>query len=148
MSKTCPKCNQVNPPQAGFCSNCASPLPPTNFGGGQQWNQPNPGGQQAGGNFAIPQNTAGGASTKATASLILAIAGFFCFSIFTSIPAIVVGWMEMNAIKNGQSSKDGLQFAQWGFWLGIIGTVLHVIGGGIFLMFMLLAAASNPYGGY
>lgn len=152
MSKTCQNCNQINLPQATFCSNCASPLPPSNFGGGQQqgnqqWNQPNFGGQQ-GQKFAPTGNPGGGASQKATAALILAIAGFFCCSIFTTIPAIFVGWMEMNAIKAGQSSKDGLLFAQLGFWIGIIATVLHIAGGGLWFLLVLLSAASNPYGGY
>ncbi len=148
MNKTCQSCNQINLPQATFCSNCSSPLPPQNFGGGQQQgNQPNFGAQY-GQNFAPPSNSGNGASQKATAALILAIAGFFCCSIFTTIPAIFVGWMEMNAIKAGQSSKDGLLFAQLGFWIGIIGTVIHIAGGGLWFLLVLLSAASAPYGGY
>ncbi len=154
MNKTCQNCNQINLSQATFCSNCASPLPPSNFGGGgqqqgnQQWNQPNFGGQQQGQQFAPSGNPGGGASQKATAALILAIAGFFCCSIFTTIPAIVVGWMEMNAIKAGQSPREGLQMAQIGFWIGIIVTVLHIGGMGLWFFMVLLAAASDPYSGY
>lgn len=146
MSKICKNCNQSNLSQAAFCSNCASPLPPE-FSSGQQWNQPNASGQQDGQNFA-PNANSGGASQKATAALIMAVAGFFCCSIFTTIPAIVVGWMEMNAIKAGQSSKDGLMFAQIGFWLGIAGTIIHIGGGALWFLLVLLSAASNPYGGY
>lgn len=143
MNNTCPNCHQINLPQAAFCSNCASPLSRKNTETNQPGNQPNYGRPDQ--NFAQATNSGGGATQKATIALILAIAGFFCCSIFTTIPAIVIGWMEMTAIKNGQSPKEGLQFAQWGFWIGIIATVIHIGGFFIWLFLSIIFAASNPY---
>jgi hypothetical protein len=145
MNKICQNCKHPNIAEATFCSNCASPLPPAGFGGGQ------PGFQNQGAyghQFAQPPGNTGGASQRATAALVLAIAGLFCCSVFTTVPAIFVGWMELNAIKNGQAPPAGKTLAQWGYWIGIVGTVLHLGGGGLWFLLSLLAAASNPYGGY
>ena len=151
MSKTCQNCNQTNLPQATFCSNCASPLPPSNFGGGQQqgnqqWNQPNFGGQQ-GQNFARPANS-DGVSERATLAAVLGFAGFFCCSIFTAIPAIYIGWTELKSINDKQASKYRTWCAMSGVIVGIATIVLHVGGFGFWILMVLLAAASDPYGGY
>ena len=148
MDKHCQNCNQLNPSEAAFCLNCAAPLSGGQTGGSQpanqQWNQPNFGGQQAGQNFAPPPATSGGTSQRATAALMLVIAGFFCCGPLTSIPAVIVGWMEIDAIKKGQSSPNGLLFAQIGLWGGIAITILQGIG--LLLWIVLsMAAASSPY---
>lgn len=142
MNKVCQNCQQPNPSEAAFCLNCAAPLS-SGQQANQQWNQPNFGGQQGGQNFAQPPTSAGGASSRATAALILAIAGFLFCCPLTSIPAVVVGWMEIDAIKKGQSSPNGMKFAQIGVWGGIAATVLQGVG---FLFWIFLSMASAPYG--
>lgn len=146
MNKQCPKCQQFNPSDAMFCLNCAAPLSPS--GGGQQanqqWNQPNVGNQQAGQNFAPPPVKQGaGASQRAVAALILTVAGLFCCGFLTGIPAAIVGWMEISAIKNGQSPPAGMWMAQVGLWGGIAVSIITTIGAFIFLM--LSAASADPY---
>ncbi len=148
MNKVCQNCHQPNPSEAAFCLNCAAPLSSGQTGGqlpNQPYNQPHFGGQPAGQNFAQPPTTSGGASQRANTALILAIAGLFCCGPLTSIPAIVVGWMEIDAIKKGQSSPNGKMFAQMGIGIGIAAIILQ---GGGFLLWILLSmmAASNPYG--
>lgn len=142
MSKICQNCNQSNPSEAAFCLNCAKPLSQEQFWGGQQpnkqWNQPNFGGQQPR-NFAQPVNT-NGASQRATVALILGLAGLFCCGPITSLPAIIVGWMEISAINQGQSSPNGKGLATTGIIIGI-GSIILQVGG--FLLWMLLVAASN-----
>ncbi len=143
MDKFCQNCNQSNPSEAAFCLNCASPLgqgQPAN----QQWNQPNFGGQPAGQNFAPPPSTSGGASQRATVALILAIAGLILCCPLASIPAAIVGWMEIDAIKKGQSPAAGKTFAQIGLWGGIAITILQGVGF-VFWLMLSMAAASNPY---
>ncbi len=148
MDKFCQNCNQPNPAEAAFCLNCATPLARAQNVGGQTpqqpFNQPNFGGQPAGQNFAPPPPTSGGTSQRATAALVLVIAGFFCCGPFTSIPAAIVGWMEIDAIKKGQSSAAGMTFAQIGLWGGIAITVLQGIGLILWLL-LSVAAASDPY---
>ena len=147
MSKQCQNCQQSNPPEAAFCLNCAAPLSQNQFGNqqaNQQWNQPNFGGQQAGQNFAPPPTTAGGASQRAIVALVLTIVGLvLCCGPLTGIPAAIVGWMEISAIKQGQSPPAGMWMAQVGLWGGIIVTILTTVGGVLFLL--LSAASSNPY---
>lgn len=140
MNKSCHKCNQQNPPEAAFCLNCASPLLQGQVN--QQWNQPNFGAPQAGQNFSQPSPPSGGASQRAIVALVLVILGLVCCGPLTSLPAIIIGWMEMDAIKKGQSPQGGMWMASFGLWGGIIITVLQ---GGAFLLWLLLAAASNPY---
>ena len=151
MSKQCQNCQQSNPPEAAFCLNCAAPLAQTPFGNqqanqqaNQQWNQPNFGGQQAGQNFTQPQAASGGASQRAIIALVLTIIGLvFCCGPLAGIPAAIVGWMEMDAIKKGQSPPAGMWMAQVGLWGGIIVTILTTVGGILFLL--LSAASSDPY---
>ncbi len=146
MSKICPSCKQSNPSDAVFCLNCAKPLVQEQFWGGQQannqWNSPNFVGQP--GNFAQPVKS-NGASQRATTALILALAGLFCCGPIAGLPAIIVGWMEISAINQGQSSPNGKGLATTGIIIGIASTILHLGG---YILWMLLAAASSlsdPY---
>ncbi len=135
--KVCQNCKQTNPIEAMFCRQCASPL-----GGGQaqqqqqqygnaqqqvgqqqQWNQANYGGVQQQNSGT---NTGGGASSRATISAVLAVIGLLC-CFFAGIPAAILGWLEIQAIKEGKSSAAGMTMAQIGLWLGIAGTIINAI---------------------
>ena len=142
MNKVCQNCRQPNPSEAVFCLNCAAPLA-RGQQPEQQWNQSDIGGQQGGQNFAPPAS-ANGASQRATTALILAIAGFVLCCPLTSIPAVIVGWMEIDAIKKGQSPAAGMKFAQIGVLGGIAATILQAVG--FIFWIMLSIAASTPYG--
>jgi len=126
MTKPCPKCHQLNPAEAAFCLNCASPIGP----------------------IALPQQFAGApaASQKGLISLILAIVALICCGPFAGIPAAILGWMELDSIKNGRSPADNKWMAMVGLWGGIASTVLHIIGYVLWVMLGMLSAASNPYG--
>ncbi len=153
MERFCQNCNRPNPAEAAFCRHCASPMaqiggqPRVNqvdpnqgqYGNQPQWNQPN---------FGAPmqQNAAqssSGQSQKAIAAFGLAIAGLVCCGPFTGIPAAVVGWMEMTAIKEGRSAPGGMWMAQVGLWGGIAVSILHTIIG--FLWILLTMMASPGY---
>lgn len=143
MNKFCQHCNQSNPSEAAFCLNCASPLLQGQFGGGQQannqWNQANVGGQQMKGSFTRPFGDTTGASQRAKIACALAFVGLVCCGPFTTIPAAIVGWIEIDAINKGQSPPSGKLLASFGLWGGILFTVFQV---GAFLLWMLFAAAS------
>ena len=143
MTKICSKCNQSNPSDASFCLNCASPL------GGE------PGGpfigQQGPAGFQQPPNTeasSGSSGQKATIALILAIVAFLCCGPFAGIPAAILGWMELDAIKNGRSPEGGRWMALVGLWGGIAATLLHGIGYIFWVLMTAMAGAADPYGGY
>lgn len=141
--KVCRNCNQTNPPEAMFCRQCASPLDagqpnqqqyanPPQYNQ-QQYNQPNYGNQGVQQNFA---SASGGASSRATQSAILAVVALLCCGFITGIPAAILGWLEIQAIKEGKSSPEGMMMAQIGLWLGIGGTIINAIGGFILLILM------------
>ncbi|CAN5570955.1 hypothetical protein BH10ACI3_BH10ACI3_08500 [soil metagenome] len=143
MTRQCPKCNQLNLPEAAFCHNCASPLTPAPTFGAQQQQQswPKPGAPVV----AQGPPTADGPSQRAIIALVLAIAALLCCGPLTGIPAAIVGWMELDAIKKGQSSAAGKWMAMVGLWGGIACTVIH---GGLYIIWIMLSlmAAGNPYG--
>ena len=132
MTKACPSCNQLNPPDAAFCLNCSASLAPAPHIGAQpnqQWQQPPVGGPLAGNPIA----------------LVLAIAALICCGPVAGVPASIVGWMELDAIKNGRSPASGKWMAQVGLWVGIASSVIHVVVYMIWVLFSAMAS-SNPYG--
>lgn len=146
MEKYCPNCHKSNLPEAQFCRFCAAPLPampqieqnPPVYGN-PPWNQPVMGVQP-------PQNimpVQAGASGRAIAAMGLSIGGLLLCCLPASLPGAILGWMEVNAIKEGRSSPRGMTFAQVGLWGGIIVTILNLLVYG----FYLLAALSGG-GGY
>ena len=146
--KICNNCRQTNPPEAMYCRQCASPLsggqaqqqyanPQNQFGQQQQWNQPNfgnPGMQQQ--NFG--QNS-GAASSRASTAAILSFAGLFCCGLL-GIAGAIMGWLEVQAIKEGRSSPAGMSMAQMGMWVGILTVILNVVGGIIFVLLGMLGS--------
>ena len=71
-----------------------------------------------------PQEPTQAASTRATAALVLGILSIICMGFLAGIPAIILGSMELRAIKAGQAPAAGEGLAKVGYVLGIVGTVL------------------------
>jgi hypothetical protein len=67
-----------------------------------------------------PQNGLG------TAALIMAILQFICLGPIGSILAIVFGRIGMTKAKQGKATNGGV--AKAGFWLGIAGLILTIVG--------------------
>lgn len=124
----------MNPADAAFCLNCATPLAASGPFVGQASNNP-------GGNFAGSANNNDSAGSKAIAALGLAVAAFLCCGPITGVPAAIVGWMELDSIKNGRSPASGRWMAQTGLWLGIGAAIIHVFG---YMLFVLMGALSSP----
>lgn len=141
MTKPCPKCNQPNPAEAAFCLNCATPIgaPPPPFIGQQ------PGAQNWAPAGNAQQNASGDYGQKAIAALIMAILALICCGPITGVPGAIVGWLELDSIKNGRSPAGGRWMALVGLWGGIISSIIHV---GIYFLWILMSmmsAASGPY---
>jgi hypothetical protein len=79
-------------------------------------------------------------------ALGLAAAALFCCGPITGIPAAIVGWLELAAIKEGRSPASGKWMALVGIFVGIAATVLHVVFYMLGVLSSLLSAASDPYG--
>jgi hypothetical protein len=147
----CTRCGTNNEANARFCRQCATPLASTKSNEppypGYQGSQ-NPGfqGQQPHSYQPLqsyaPQsypNVSQGASGRAIAALVLMLLSFFMCGPFTSIPAIILGKQEMDAIKRGQASRAGDGLAKAGFYGGIVSTALTC--GGILLWFAFVGLA-------
>jgi len=78
-------------------------------------------------------------------ALGLAVLALLCCGPLSGIPASIVGWLELDGIKKGQSPPAGKWMAQAGLWGGIASTVLHVAFYFLYVVFAMMSA-SNPYG--
>ncbi len=141
MKKTCQKCGQENLAEAAFCRNCSAPLAGAQFGGQPANAAPN---QQNFGNQPSAPESSGGASTQAVVALALVIGSLFCCGL-TAVPAMAVGWLELGAIKRGESSKDGLMMAQIGLWGGLAVSILSILGVILYLFVAIATVDSDPY---
>src|SRR5262245_517088 len=166
----CTRCGANNLDTDQFCRSCSTPLtkpggapsassgspqqpyPYSTPGHGQQQQPPQsyspyPGYQghpppQYG--YANQAQSQQGASGRAITSLILSIISIFMCGFFTSIPGMVLGKMEMNAIRQGQAPSAGDGIAKAGFYIGLVVTILYgiLVLGYIVLIFLGIAAAS------
>jgi hypothetical protein len=73
--------------------------------------------------------------------MILSIVAIFTCGPFLSIPGMIIGKMEMNAIQQGQAPPAGETFAKVGFYLGLGVTILSCLVG----VLLLVGTASNSF---
>ncbi len=57
--------------------------------------------------------------------MILSVISIFTCGPLLSVPGMIVGKMEMNAIRQGQASPAGENFAKVGFYVGLVVTILY-----------------------
>jgi Domain of unknown function (DUF4190) len=81
-----------------------------------------------------------GASGRAVISMILSVISPFTCWLFLSIPGLILGKMEMNAIRDGQAPKAGETFAKIGFYVGLVVTGLSLVLPVIWLILMAIGA--------
>lgn len=77
--------------------------------------------------------------------MILAIVALICCGPFTGVPAAILGWMELDSIKNGRSPADGKAMAMVGLWGGIASSLIHIFGYVLWVLMGMLSAVSDPY---
>ncbi len=142
MTKVCPKCSLPNPAEAAFCHNCASPLT-ANVGTQQQqpWPQNPVAAPVMGGQAFV---AASPASQKPLIAMLLSIGGILCCGPILGVPGAILGWLELQAIREGRSPADGKLMSQVGLWVGIAATVIHI---GAWIVWLLLTAVAGG-GGY
>jgi len=85
-----------------------------------------------------------GPSSRAYAAVGLVVVGLLCCGPFTSVPGAILGWLEMSAIRAGQSSSQGMIWAQLGLWGGILVSIVTTIAG-FFLFFLMLLSGGPRY---
>jgi Domain of unknown function (DUF4190)/zinc-ribbon domain len=148
----CTQCGTANSDEQRFCMNCGAPMvkrgdTPQNRASSGSSQAPTPlyPGQPSypayPGGAAYPlQPKEGGASARAVSSMILSIISPFTCWLFLSIPGLILGKMEMNAIRDGQAPKAGETFAKIGFYVGLAVTLLSLVIPVIWLFFLVIAS--------
>jgi len=86
-----------------------------------------------------------GASGRAIASLVLMLLGFFTCGPFLSIPALILGKQELDAIRLGLAPRAGEMLAKLGFYGGIAVTILYCGGGLLYGLFMGALGLSGAF---
>jgi hypothetical protein len=115
--------------------------PPQGYGqypGYQGYSQP----QYGYPNQSYPQQAS--ASGRAIAAMIMSIVSPFTCGAFLSIPAMILGKMEMNAIRQGQAPPAGETFAKVGFYVGLVVTILSCLAGLLYAI-LFIGSASNSF---
>ena len=166
----CTRCGANNLDIDQYCRSCSAPLtkpggapgvasgppqqpyPYSTPGHGQQQQPPQnyspypgyqgyPPPQYGYANQTYPQQ---GASGRAITSRVLSIISVFMCALFTSVPGMILGKMEMNAIRQGQAPLAGEGIAKAGFYIGLVVTILYGLGilAYIFLLILGIAATS------
>ncbi|KAA1429030.1 DUF4190 domain-containing protein [Nocardioides antri] len=82
-----------------------------------------------------------GEHPKGTTILVLGILSLVCCGFWTGIPAIIMGNKALSEIAAGQYAETST--VKIGRILGIIGTVLSVLGGIVYLIFFVLLASNS-----
>ena len=107
---------------------------PRAYPSGQPGYQQYPGQAQPGGGYA-PGMTPFGASTEKNNlggwALGLGIASLVCCGLFTGIPAIILGYLGMQAANEGRASNKGMAIA------GLIMGSLSAVGSIIYIVFVV-----------
>lgn len=112
LALNCLRCGNSNFNYAQFCAGCGAQL---------NW------GQQA-------QKTGNG---RAILSLVLGLVGLL-FCGFTAIPGAILGWMEMQAVREGRAPQSNGGTAKIAFWLNVAVLVLTVLAV-VLMMFFSIA---------
>lgn len=67
------------------------------------------------------------ASNRSIIAMVLSILGFVGCGPVTAVPGLILGWLELRAIREGRAPLAGQGFAKVGFYLGAILTALMVL---------------------
>ncbi|MCG3160484.1 MAG: hypothetical protein JMDDDDMK_01553 [Acidobacteria bacterium] len=168
----CTRCGANNLDNDQFCRSCSAPLvkpggaqsqgassasaqqsyPYSTSGSGQQQQTPQnyspyPGYQgyspaQYGYASQMPSQQ-GSASGRAVAAMVLSIVSIFTCGPLLSVPGLILGKMEMDAIRRGEAPPAGENFAKAGFYVGIGATAFFCLGILAWVAIVALSAASG-----
>jgi hypothetical protein len=128
MNETrCPRCGGVNPANSLFCANCGA-----QFGTPAGMNSPQAPPSVPPNYYPPPPPPAyplqpQAKSNRALIAMICAVLGFVACGPIASVPGIVLGKLEMDAIREGRAPRSGENMAKWAFYLSIAATAISVL---------------------
>ncbi len=168
----CNRCGSTNFDDVRFCVSCGAPVsapkaPPTEspspeytlpsfthnrppqppypqhiYQGYQSGQGGGQGGGQAGGSGQ--GRGQGSASGRAITAMVLSLVSLVSCGPFLSVPGLILGKQELDAIRRGEAPIAGEGFAKVGYYAGIIITLLSCLGGFIYLIVAFLAFRGAP----
>ena len=150
----CNRCGSANSDDLRFCVNCGAPLgtqkpqssepPPAGYslpqfsqGAPQQPQYPQ--GYQGYQNGPRAPQPGQGASGRAIASMVLSLVSIVSCGPFLSIPGLILGKQELDAIRRGESPIAGEGFAKVGYYAGIVITALSCLAGFVYAIIIFTA---------
>jgi hypothetical protein len=77
--------------------------------------------------------------------MVLSIISVVTCGPFLSIPGMIMGKMEMSAIRQGQSPQAGENFAKAGFYVGLVVTILSCLVGLLYAFFFIVSVGPNSH---
>ena len=89
----------------------------------------------------LPQSASG----RSIASMVLSLISVVTCGPLLSIPGMILGKSEMNAIAEGRSPQAGETYAKVGFYVGIGVTVLSCLG---FIAWLVMMAVGAGFGAF
>lgn len=101
--------------------------------------QPGPGPSYANYSPPMPSSPSG----RAITSMVLSIVSLVTCGFLLSIPGMILGRMEMNAIREGRAPQAGETYAKVGFWLGLAVTIISCVFGGIWAFLVAIGSFGN-----
>ena len=84
----------------------------------------------------------GNPSAQAIAAMVLSIVSPFTCWFLLSIPGMILGKKEMNAIQEGRAPAGGETFAKIGYYLGLILTIIYFLVG-LSLILAIIGSHTN-----
>ena len=148
----CNRCGGANPDDVRFCVRCGAPIAATKTqppntpveynlpGFAQTPAQPH----QSYQNYPSgPPGQQAGASGRAIASMILSLVSIVSCGPFLSVPGLILGKLELDAIRNGLAPQAGETFAKIGYYAGIGITALSCLAGLVYLVIVMFAIGSG-----
>jgi hypothetical protein len=148
----CTQCGTANSDELKFCANCGTPMvrrgntPQTQVSSGSgQTPTPSYKGESpypaySGGPAYPAHPNEAGASGRAVISMILSVISPFTCWLFLSVPGLILGKMELNAIRDGQAPRAGETFAKIGYYVGLAVTVLSLVLPAIWFILLAIGA--------
>jgi hypothetical protein len=83
------------------------------------------------------------ASGMAMTSMILSLVSLFLCCLFLSVPGLIMGKMELNAVRDGRSPLASESYAKISYYMGIVATILSIVFY-FFRFFQWAAEVSRP----
>ena len=86
-----------------------------------------------------------GANARAVGAMILSLISIFTCGPIFSVPGMIMGKNELDAIRQGQAPAAGETFAKIGYYVGLVVTILSCLGFLAWVVMFVIAATTASF---